>query len=122
MDYLKILKHEFEANDDSFLLKLRVQRKWDKKLFSRLVTAMKTYCESEAGSKSVERWTASGFWYLQLFVKDWTTHSNFPRVHSEEYYQKAYQLLDDLAYWFFMGECGYEDEIVMADAIMDMES
>ena len=50
---------------------------------------------------------ANGFWYVPSFVREWTTHPNFPRVHSTEYYQKAYERLDDLAYWFFYGESPY---------------
>ena len=109
MDYLEILKHEFEADDESFILKLRAHLEWDKALFSQLITAMKNYCENETDNKLVARWIAQGFWYIPQFTKDWTVHPNFPRVHSEEYYQKAYQLLDDLAYWFFMGESPYQD-------------
>ena len=107
--YLDTLKHEFEARDDSFLLQLRTQMKWDKASFSRLVLTMKIYCQNEVGAELVERWIAMGFWYIPQFTRDWTTHPNFPRVHSEDYYQKAYRLLDDLAYWFFMGESPYEE-------------
>ena len=68
---------------------------------------MKEYCENEAEKEVVERWIAEGFWYIQWFTKDWTTHPNFPQPYSKEYYQKAYQLLDDLADYFFMGESPY---------------
>jgi hypothetical protein len=107
-NYLEILKYEFEAREDSFLLKVRTQMEWDKVAFSRLVHAMKVYCEKEAGTESVERWIASGFWYIPQFTRDWTTHPSFPREHSDEYYEQAYHLLDALAYWFFMGESPYE--------------
>lgn len=39
-DYLTILRREFEAEDGSFLLSLRVHADWDKAAFSRLVRAM----------------------------------------------------------------------------------
>jgi hypothetical protein len=58
----------------------------------------------------LDRWMAEGFWYVPSFVRDWTTHPNFPRIHNAEYYQKAYQRLDDLAYWFFFGESPYLNE------------
>jgi hypothetical protein len=107
-NYRDSLKYEFEAREDSFLLRVRTQMEWDKTAFSRLVQAMKDYCENEAGTELVERWIAMGFWYIPRFTRDWTTHSDFPREHSAEYYEQAYHLLNDLAYWFFMGESPYE--------------
>jgi hypothetical protein len=65
--------------------------------FSRLVAAM-------------ERWIAEGFWYYQGFVRDWTSHPNFPRPYGESYYEVAYKRLSDLAYWMFMGESPYEGD------------
>ncbi len=50
---------------------------------------------------------AVGFWYIPSFVRDWTTHEHFPRVDLPEYYEKAYQRLEMLAYWFFFGESPY---------------
>jgi hypothetical protein len=109
-DCIGVLKSEFFAEDGSFLLRLRVNLEWNRKAFSRLVTAMKAYCEGYAQSECVERWLAGGFWYLQLTTKEWTTHPNFPRPHPSAYYETAYRLIDDLAYWFFMGEHGYKDK------------
>lgn len=102
--YLDILKNEFEAGETSFLIKIRSNLEWDKNAFSQLVSAMKMCCEHQNKSEMVERWLAQGFWYLPNFVSEWTTHKNFPRPHSEEYYEKAYERLDDLAFWFFFGE------------------
>lgn len=107
-NYLVILKHEFEANESSFLIKLRIDLEWDREAFSRLVAAMKVCCEKHSKKKVLDRWLANGFWYFGWFVKSWTMHPSFPRVHSKEYYQKAYERLDDLAYWFFFGESPYE--------------
>ena len=71
---------------------------------------MKTYCEKYAQNERIERWLAEGFWYLQLFTRDWTTHPNSPRPHPPAYSEAARQLIDDLAYWFFVGEHGYQDK------------
>lgn len=103
-DYLEILKKEFSLKEGSFLSKLRPPREWDKEAFSRLVAAMYTCCERDAGAEFVERWIASGFWYLSWFVPKWTQHENFPRVYPQEYYEKADRRLELLAYWFFEGE------------------
>ena len=106
-DYLLVLRSEFEASDGSFLIQLRSDLHWDKESFTRLITAMQQCCQKHSKSETLERWMANGFWYVPSFVREWTTHPNFPRVHSAEYYQKAYQRLDDLAYWFFFGESPY---------------
>lgn len=111
-DYLDVLKHEFEAGEQSFLIKLRVWLEWDRLAFTRLITAMHTSCVKHAGATVVERWLAEGFWYLPIFTRDWTTHANFPRIHGEAYYAHAYQQLDDLAFWFFVGSSPYADGYV----------
>ena len=108
-NYLSVLRNEFEAGEDSFLIKLRPDLEWDKEAFSRLISAMQTYCEQRRKSEMVECRLAQGFWFIPGFVRDWSSHQDFPRVHSQEYYDKAYRRLDDLAWWFFMGESPYLD-------------
>jgi hypothetical protein len=114
-DCIETLKREFlevdpTGGDEPFLVKLRIDREWDREAFSRLVTAMKVYCEEHAHDEHVERWVAHGFWYLQLFTREFTTHPHYPKSHPPAYYEAAHQLIDDLAYWFFVGEHGYQDE------------
>ena len=70
-------------------------------------------CQEYSESDSLERWMAEGFWFLPSFIREWTTHSSFPRVHEAEYYQRAYERLDDLAYWFFIGDCPYLNEATL---------
>lgn len=108
-DYLFVLRNEFEAGDGSFLTHLRPNFEWDKASFTRLITAMQKCCEKYSAEDTLDRWMVSGFWYVPAFVRDWTTHQNFPRIHAPEYYEKAYRRLDDLACWFFVGESPYED-------------
>ena len=102
-NYLDILEQEFKAEDDSFLDQLRNDLKWDEIAFSRLVEAMISHCEKHSQDKKVERWIAEGFWFIPTFVRDWSSHENFPRLFPDKYYIKACNLLDELAFWFFMG-------------------
>jgi hypothetical protein len=106
--YLEILKHEFAAGEGSFLIQLRPNLTWDKEAFSKLVTAMEACCKSCEGQELLERWLAEGFWYMPWFVKNWTEHPSFPRPQPQEYYEKALERLNDLAYWFFFGCSPYE--------------
>jgi len=103
-DYLEILRNEFEAGPNSFLIKLRPDLVWDTAAFTRLTDAMRICCEQQSGSRDLERWMARGFWYVPGFVKEWTSHPNFPKTEPTKYYDDAYRLLDELAFWFFSGE------------------
>jgi hypothetical protein len=109
-DYLQILKHEFDAEEDSFLTQLRCNFYWDKNAFGRLTNAMKICCENYDKKELLERWMAEGFWFVQYFVKSHTSHPDFPKPYAPVYYEKAYERLDDLAYWFFLGQSPYLDE------------
>lgn len=82
---------------------------WDKAAFSRLTEAMRECCEAHIGAETLERWLADGFWSLAYFVRGHTMHPNFPRIHEIEYYEKAFERLDDLACWFFTGLRPYLD-------------
>jgi hypothetical protein len=102
-NYLEGLKNEFDAEDGSFLINLRGGMIWDKHSFVWLVTLMQTCCKETNIEEKLDRWIAEGFWYIPQFSKDWSSHPNFPKHHSSKYYEKAYCLLDDLAYYFFTG-------------------
>ena len=107
-DFMAILKNEFDADEGSFLIGLRPNLEWDKEAFNRLSSAMKQCAESHSSEQKLERWVAEGFWYVPRFVREWATHSNFPKVHATDYYERAFARLDDLAYWYFMGQSPYE--------------
>jgi hypothetical protein len=98
------LRHEFEAREGSFLIQLRPDLVWDRSAFSRLTDAMRECAVHHESRQTRDRWIAEGYWYLATFVKDWSSHPNFPRPFDASYYEAAYQRLDDLAYWFFRGE------------------
>lgn len=106
-DFMLILKNEFDAGEGSFLIKLRPTLEWDKVAFNRLVSAMKRCAETRSSESNLERWVAMGFWFVPRFVRDRVTHPNFPKIHAADYYQKAFTRLDDLAYWYFMGQSPY---------------
>ena len=44
-EYITILRHEFSAEEGSFLLKLYVKNRWDKSAFDRLTEAMLQCCK-----------------------------------------------------------------------------
>lgn len=101
------LRAEFDAHEGSFLLALRCDMRWDAAAFERATAAMLTYVREHEAGDTIPRWIAEGFWYMDRFVRGWSTHLSFPREHSEEYYEAAFVRLYDLAYWLFMGESPY---------------
>ncbi|GAA4594854.1 hypothetical protein GCM10023194_62900 [Planotetraspora phitsanulokensis] len=107
-DVLTTLRREFDADDDTFLLKLRgSQLEWDKDAFSRLEQAMRATCELFQGRDRLDRWIAEGFYEVSHFVRGWTSHPHFPRPKPDEYYDACLERLDDLADWFFRGVHNY---------------
>lgn len=106
-DWRGVLAREFAAEEGSFHIQLHVDLTWDKEGFTRLIDAMMACCQQLDRTETVETWMAQGFWYLPGYVRDWAGNPSLPREHAEDYYQKACQRLDELAYWFFMGESLY---------------
>jgi len=115
--YMETLQQEYEAADGSFLIEIRTSLYWDKGAFSRLTAAMKQCCLDSAGKDRLDRWLAELFWYLSDYVRAWTTHPNFPRTYSQEYYEKAYERLYNLAYWYFRGYSPYIDDARFDDPL-----
>ena len=108
-DWLSVLRNEFEAGEGSLLIKIRGDLAWDVDAYNRLTAAMEACCRAKIGEEQVDRWVAEGFWYMSWFVKNWTTHPNFPRRRPSEYYEAAYEYLDGLAYWFFVDDPTWND-------------
>src|SRR6185312_7056217 len=119
-EWYSILQHEFNANEGSFLLQLRCDLVWDRAAFTRLTGAMLDCCKvydttkdppttafpgSPYYDRTVPRWLAEGFWYASTFIRGHTSHPAWrEKIASDlDYYDKAYERLDDLAYWFFFG-------------------
>ncbi|HXG47847.1 MAG TPA: hypothetical protein VNO52_09495 [Methylomirabilota bacterium] len=98
------LKNEFEAGEDSVLIKLRPRLEWGKVAFNRLTSARKRCAETTSSDRMLERWVAEGFWFVSRDVRSWAAHPNFPRVQPTEYCNQAPTRLDDLAFWHFTGQ------------------
>jgi hypothetical protein len=106
----KFVEKEFNGEDDSFLIKLRIALFWDKKKFFILLTAMKVICEDQEKNDKLNRKLAEGFWYLSNFIESWTSHKNFPKNYPSKYYELAYELIFLLSDWFFTGKSPFLDE------------
>lgn len=101
--YEATLRREFDAEEGTFLLRLRGEMAWDREAFSRLAEAMEACAADHAGRPVLARWVAEGFWYVSWFVPQWAGHPAFPRP-DEEYYSRACERLFDLASWLFTGD------------------
>ena len=112
----EVLRAEFAAEDGSFLLQLRTDLTWDTAAFDRLTTAMLEVLRTTEYADQIPRWVAEGFWLLDTFVRDWSSHPDFPRPLPVEYYSAAYARLHDLAQWLFVGESPYQETRVDDDA------
>jgi hypothetical protein len=102
------LREEIEANEGSFLLRLRVELTWDPVAFNRLTAAMLELVQSREPEDPIPRWIAEGFWFVDWYVKEWSQHPNFPRPFGDRYYELSYERLHDLAHWLFMGSSPYQ--------------
>lgn len=124
-DYLAVLAREFVADEGTFLLQLRCDMTWDKVAFTRLTEAMLACCQAyDAAEKRAQgigfnrdetclpRWLAEGFWWCSTFIREWTTHPAWVKRTrlEQEYFDKAYERLHDLAFWFFTGMSPYTND------------
>jgi tetratricopeptide (TPR) repeat protein len=110
-----ILRREFYAEEGSFLLEARCRANWDWDAFRRLTSAMYDVADEVKGQPSVETWIAQGFWFCDTWIRDHTSHPNFPRP-PEETYRDALELLNNLAYFLFIGESPYKGDTLRRKA------
>ncbi|MFD0555868.1 hypothetical protein ACFQ3B_02250 [Stackebrandtia endophytica] len=109
-DFLVVLREEFEAVEGSFMLALRGKSLvWDRAGFTRLERAMRRACEWSQERDRFDRWMAEGFYDASRFVRDWTSHPNFPRPQPQQYHLDCLDRIDDLADWFFRGFHSYQE-------------
>ncbi|SBT45424.1 hypothetical protein [Micromonospora auratinigra] len=106
-DFLPVLRAEFDAEEGSFLLTVRCDLRWDRAAFSRLERAMRAACQAYADRDRLDRWLAEGFFSVATWVRDHTSHPDFPRPLPESYYEACLERLWELADWFFRGEHVY---------------
>lgn len=111
----EILRRELDAEEGSFLLQARSRYVWDWDAFRRLTSAMYDIADEVKGQPSIETWIAQGFWFCDTWIRDHTSHPDFPRP-PEEAHQEALELLDALAYFLFMGESPYEADVLRTEA------
>lgn len=104
------LKDELNAEYGSFILELRTNLNWDHKSFINLISEINKECNRTKGNSKLSRDIASGIWYITTFIQSWVEHVNFPKKHTVEYYEKSFQLINDLAYSYFMSESIYKSE------------
>lgn len=97
------LRHEFQAEDASFLAIAQEERRWDKEAFRELVEAMRDCCVRCSEDERLDRWMAHGFFYVPAFVRAWTQQPDFDRP-DDPYWERAINLLEVLSHWFFWGE------------------
>lgn len=116
------LEDELNAENGSFLLELRTDLNWNHDSFINLLTELNTECKRTKENLNLSRDTACGIWYISDFIKNWTEHQNFPKEFAEEYYEKAYQLINDLAYSYFMAETPYESETEIENKITELKT
>ncbi len=109
-DWHKVLKAEFELEDNSFMALLRPTFTWDKNAFLRFTKAMYFAAYKTRSEKQISRNLAEGFWYASVFIKEWTSHPNFPRKHSGTYYEQSYKTISDLCGYLFKGHPPYMDD------------
>lgn len=110
-----ILRREFRAEEGSFLIQARVHLEWDWVAFRRLTSAMYDVADEVKGKPSIETWIAEGFWFCDTWIRDHTSHPNFPRP-PEEAYQDALALLNQLASFLFTGLNPYNDDTLRKKA------
>lgn len=104
MDALEVLQSEFAAEPGSFLEAGRLERRWDHVAFQRLQRAMIEVCRELAGREALDRWIAEGFWFIERFVRDDCSHSDFPRPAC---YKAALERVESLSFWLFIDESPY---------------
>ncbi|KAF9660140.1 hypothetical protein ABHQ57_06755 [Tenacibaculum sp. ZH5_bin.1] len=113
---------ELNAENGSFLLELRTDLNWNHDSFINLLTELNAECKRTKENLNLSRDTACGIWYISDFIKNWTEHQNFPKEFAKEYYEKANELINDLAYSYFMAESPYESESEIENKITELKT
>ncbi|WP_299767707.1 hypothetical protein [uncultured Dokdonia sp.] len=116
------LKGELIAEEGSFLLELRTGISWNHNSFINLLKEAHKEYQNTKNDSELNREIAEGIWYISHFIKEWSSHENFPKVHSNEYYSKAYDLIHDIAYEYFMGESVYTSEKIIIEKIEELNT
>lgn len=111
----KVLRREFDAEEGSFLLRLRGDLEWDRAAFTRLEQVMRAACERSQSDEKLDRWVAEGFYEVANWVPSWTSHPNFPKPAPDAYFEDCIERIGDLANWYFRGWHDYSEGHVWTD-------
>ena len=114
------LIEELNAADGSFLLELRINFNWNHTSFINLLIELNKECKLTKEDLQLSREIASGVWYISDFIKSWTENENFPKKYSAAYYEKSYELIGDLAYFYFISESPYLSESEIENKILEL--
>lgn len=106
------LRREFDAEESTFLHTVRCKILWDPEAFRSLTAAMYDVAAEVHGNPTIEKWIAEGFWFCDTWIREWTSHPNFPRACDREY-EASLELIHDLAWFLFMGESPYQDDTLL---------
>ncbi|MFI6758293.1 hypothetical protein ACIBF5_04005 [Micromonospora sp. NPDC050417] len=109
MEALEVLRREFASEDGTFMLALYAERRWDCQAFTRLEQAMRSVAMEYADRDQLDRWLAEGYFHLSTWVRDHTSHPDFPRPMPDSYYDACVDRLWELADWYFRGEHIYQE-------------
>ena len=116
------LKDELYAENGSFILELRTELKWNHNSFINLLTEINKECKRTNESSSLPRDIAGGIWYISEFIKSWTEHKSFPKEYNDEYYEKAYGLINDLTYSYFMDVSPYQSKNEIEKKVTELKN
>jgi hypothetical protein len=114
------LKNELNAEEGSFLLELRTGISWNHNSFINLLKEAHKEYQNTKNDSELNREIAEGIWYISHFIKEWSSHESFPKIYSDTYYSKAYDLIHDIADQYFMGESAYTSEEIIIEKIKEL--
>ncbi len=102
-------RRELDGEENSFILKLRVDLCWEPDHAVALLTRMYSYIHSTVGARVLHREVAGDIWFLIQFIRNWSSHEAFRHAnpYPDEYYNEVYELLYILGDWYFTGECPF---------------
>ncbi|MDP4177122.1 MAG: hypothetical protein Q8900_02115 [Bacillota bacterium] len=121
--YINDLLDELKGEENSFILNIRCKIEWKHDSFIKLVRIMRYYCSNRENEEKLDKNIAEGFWFVSWFIKDWTSHENFRKTNKfpDEYFNKAYEIIFDLCYWYFTQECIFISEDTFNEEINELE-
>ncbi|ANF96628.1 hypothetical protein [Paenibacillus bovis] len=117
------LKQELAGEWDSFILKLRVDLRWEPDHALTLLTELYSYIYSTVGADGLSRQTAGEIWQLIQFIQNWSSHPSFriANPYPELYYNSVYEILLFLGDWYFTGECPFTEPEAILEEIQRLQ-